>query len=377
MFLGGSSTFGGSTITQQLIKNLTGNDDVTVRRKVLEIFCALQFEEQYTKEEVMEWYLNTIFLGEGCAGVRSAARVYFGKDVSDLTTAECASLISITNNPSLYDPYINMERNRERQLIVLSEMLDQGYPPRRSTGRRWIREMIFTSADPGEEQFTCSNCGYRSTRGSFEHVEEDNLYQCPVCGTVVDIPADEDNGMYSYFTDTIIRDVCADLQKKTGLTEEVCMNMIKTGGYHIYATIDMDVQRLVDEVYQDLDRIPTTSSQQQLQSAIVVIDNATGDIVAMAGGVGGEGVLPGLEPGHHVHPPARLGHQAHLRLRPRHGGRRRQPGHGALRRPSLRQLSPELRPALYRQRLGAHRRQRLHEHHRQPGGGEDRYGLQL
>ena len=104
MFLGGSSTFGGSTITQQLIKNLTGNDDVTVRRKVLEIFCALQFEEQYTKEEVMEWYLNTIFLGEGCAGVRSAARVYFGKDVSDLTTAECASLISITNNPSLYDP---------------------------------------------------------------------------------------------------------------------------------------------------------------------------------------------------------------------------------------------------------------------------------
>ena len=286
MFLGGSSTFGGSTITQQLIKNLTGNDDVTVRRKVLEIFCALQFEEQYTKEEVMEWYLNTIYLGEGCAGVRSAARVYFGKDVSDLTTAECASLISITNNPSLYDPYINMERNRERQLIVLSEMLDQGYLTQEEYRQAVDQEMIFTSADPGEEQFTCSNCGYRSTRGSFEHVEEENLYQCPVCGTVVDIPADEDNGMYSYFTDTIIRDVCADLQKKTGLTEEVCMNMIKTGGYHIYATIDMDVQRLVDEVYQDLDRIPTTSSQQQLQSAIVVIDNATGDIVAMAGGVG-------------------------------------------------------------------------------------------
>lgn len=127
MFLGGGSTFGGSTITQQLIKNLTTEDDVTVRRKVLEIFRALQFEDRYTKEEVLEWYLNTIYLGEGCAGVQSAARTYFGKDVSKLTTAECASLISITNNPSLYDPYISMERNRKRQLIVLSEMHKQGY----------------------------------------------------------------------------------------------------------------------------------------------------------------------------------------------------------------------------------------------------------
>ena len=286
MFLGGGSTFGGSTITQQLIKNLTTEDDVTVRRKVLEIFRALQFEDRYTKEEVLEWYLNTIYLGEGCAGVQSAARTYFGKDVSKLTTAECASLISITNNPSLYDPYISMERNRKRQLIVLSEMHKQGYLTEEEYQAAVDQDMVFTSVSLSDELFTCTNCEFQGNRDSFEYVREDDVYQCPICGTVVDIPEDESSNVYSYFTDTIIRDVCADLERKTGYTETVCMNMIKTGGYHIYATIDMDVQKLVDDVYQNLDRIPTTDSQQQLQSAIVVIDNATGDIVAMAGGVG-------------------------------------------------------------------------------------------
>ena len=95
-FAGGSSSFGGSTITQQLIKNLSQEDEVTVDRKVQEIFRALEVEKRYTKSEIMEWYLNTIYLGEGCYGVQSAARVYFGKKVSDLTTAECASLIART-----------------------------------------------------------------------------------------------------------------------------------------------------------------------------------------------------------------------------------------------------------------------------------------
>lgn len=97
-FAGGDSSYGASTITQQLIKNLTHEDDVTVNRKVQEIFTALAAEKLYTKDEIMEWYLNTIYLGEGCFGVQSAARVYFGKDVSELTTAECASLIGITKD---------------------------------------------------------------------------------------------------------------------------------------------------------------------------------------------------------------------------------------------------------------------------------------
>ena len=101
MFFGGGSKFGGSTITQQLIKNLTGEDSVTVQRKVMEIFRAQQFEKVYDKDTIIEYYLNTIYLGRGCYGVKSAAAEYFGKELQNLSVAECASLISITNNPSL------------------------------------------------------------------------------------------------------------------------------------------------------------------------------------------------------------------------------------------------------------------------------------
>lgn len=287
MFLGSRSTFGGSTITQQLIKNLTQEDDVTVRRKVLEIFRALQFEERYTKEEVMEWYLNTIYLGENCYGVQTAARTYFGKDVTDLTAAECASIISITNNPSLYDPYISMERNRERQLTVLDEMNKQGYLTDEEYEEAVDQKMVFTSVYQKGELYTCPNCALVGSRSTFDHITEDgDYYQCPNCGAIVDIPPLETEEGYTYFEDTVIRDVCYDLMEKYGYTYDVCMQMIKTGGYHIYTTIDTDVQKLVDNVYQDLDKIPTTNSSQQPQSAIVVIENATGDIVAMAGGVG-------------------------------------------------------------------------------------------
>lgn len=98
MFLGKSEA-GGSTITQQFIKNATGEREVTVRRKLVEIYRALEFEKTHTKPQIMELYLNIIPLGENCRGVQSASRVYFGKDVKDLTLAECASLIGITNNP--------------------------------------------------------------------------------------------------------------------------------------------------------------------------------------------------------------------------------------------------------------------------------------
>ncbi|MGM9640033.1 MAG: transglycosylase domain-containing protein [Faecousia sp.] len=285
MFLGSRSTFGGSTITQQLIKNLTDEDDVTVRRKVQEIFRALRFEEHYDKEVVMEWYLNTIYLGENCYGVQTAARTYFGKDVKDLTAAECASLISITNNPSLYDPYISMERNRDRQVVVLEQMHEQGYLDDRQYQEALEQKMVFTSVSADAELYTCENCGLTSIRDSFEYNDTDQTYQCPTCSAYVDIP-EEEVDYYSYFEDTVIRDVCADMMEKYGYDEKVCMQMIKTGGFHIYTTIDMEVQKLVDQVYQNMDNIPTVDSMQQPQSAIVVMDNATGDIVAMAGGVG-------------------------------------------------------------------------------------------
>ena len=139
MFIGMRDTFGGSTITQQLLKNMTGDDDGTVNRKVREIFRALEFEKNYSKKDILELYLNYIYLGKNCYGVQTAAQFYFGKDVSELSTAECACLIAITNNPSKYGPYSlakvansegelwdSKQWNKYRQEVILGQMLEQG-----------------------------------------------------------------------------------------------------------------------------------------------------------------------------------------------------------------------------------------------------------
>ena len=246
MFLGRGEA-GGSTITQQLVKNITGRDEVTVRRKLVEIFSALELEKKYTKKQIMELYLNVIALGENCEGVESASQVYFGKSVSELDLAECAALIGITNNPSIYDPYINADKNKERQVIILDQMLEQKYITQEQHDTAVAEELVLHNAS-GE--------------------------------------ASGDEDYYSYFEDQVINDVVRDLSEKTGYDQTIVRKMLMTGGYKIYSTLNPDVQAAVEEVYQNLDNIPATASSQQLQSGIVIIDNKTGDVVAVAGGVG-------------------------------------------------------------------------------------------
>jgi len=248
MFLGSGSA-GGSTITQQLIKNITGEEQVTVRRKLVEIFRALEFEKSHTKTEILEDYMNIIYLGEKCYGVQSAAQVYFGKNVEDLDLAECASLIGITNNPSLYDPYINPDNNKERQQLILSEMLKQGK----------ITQAEYDAA--AAEKLVFQNASSETTDTG-------------------------DGEYYSYFVDQVIRDVVNDLCDKTGYDYDIVYKMVMTGGYSIYCTMNPDVQAAVDEIYENLNNVPKTASSQQLQSGIVIVDNESGDVVAVSGGVG-------------------------------------------------------------------------------------------
>lgn len=242
----GNKIYGASTITQQLIKNLTHEDEVTVRRKLVEIFRALEFEKKYSKDDILEWYLNIIPLGQRCYGVQAASMVYFGKNVEDLTLAECASLIGITNNPSMYDPYLNETANKERQVDILYTMQEQGY----------ISRSQYEQAK--NEELTFVNKSAESTTSDY----------------------------FSYFEDQVINEVVYDLMEKTGYEYGVTLRMLQTGGYKIYCTIDPEVQAKVDAVYEDLSNLPETASSQQLQSAIVITDNETGDVVAMAGGVG-------------------------------------------------------------------------------------------
>lgn len=285
MFIGGD-TFGGSTITQQLIKNLTGRDEVTVRRKLTEIFTALDLEEHHEKWEILEWYLNVIYLGEGAYGVKSAASVYFGKELNELTTKECACIMGITNNPYMFDPYLHPVANETRTQIILSQMLAQGMLTQAEYNKASAQELVFRNSS-AETSMTCSVCRYTDDEDEFEVSvsETEDRFICPACGT--DLGKVEHNyNYYTYFEDQIFRDVTRDLMEKYGYTESVASQMVTTGGFIIYSTIDLDVQAAVDSVYGNLENIPGTYSEQQLQSGIVVIDNSTGDIVAMCGGVG-------------------------------------------------------------------------------------------
>ena len=248
-----SNTFGGSTITQQLIKNLTEYDDVTVQRKLLEIFRALEFEKTYTKEEIMTWYLNEIYLGERCYGVGTAAKMYFGKDVSKLDLAECASLIGITNNPSLYDPYISersRERNLERARTILWEMYDQGY----------VTYEEYNAAVAETENM---------------HFEQSSDFERP-------------SVIWSWYAEAVRADVIADLAADRGISEATAEHLLYNGGYRIYSCVDMSIQNIIDSVYENRSNLPGSyrSSGQNLQSAIVIIDPDSGDIVGLSGGTG-------------------------------------------------------------------------------------------
>lgn len=309
MFVG-SGDAGGSTITQQLVKNMTGDNSVTVRRKVVEIFKAIDFERRYDKDVIMEWYLNLIYFGDRKNGVKSAAAHYFGKELQSLTTAECASLISITNNPSIFSPYSStftykgklmtgVERNHIRKENTLWEMRNQGYLTEAEYQASLAQELEFKSGIAFEDQMAyCENmtCNYRGIVSTL--VKDGDLYACPECDAKIDITENASQAVYSWFVDTVMEDVANVLAERDGIILDalpkdqqksyraVYTQLIQRAGYHIYTTLDMDVQNQVDAIYTNLEEIPETRGGQQLQSGIVVIDNRTGDIVAMAGGVG-------------------------------------------------------------------------------------------
>ena len=296
MFFGDDSV-GGSSITQQLIKNLLlfedeTADDVTVQRKVLEIFRALQLEKRYHKDTIMEMYLNCIYLGQGCRGVRSAAETYFGKELELLTTAECASLISITNSPTYYDPYQNFENNQRRKENVLWSMRENGWLEEEEYQAALAQELVLKAGVDEEDRLaSCENenCDYRGMVNTYK--KDGGVYYCPECNSKTSVQKDNSQSVYSYFGDTVLEDVAKMLAQQAGFqwnraTRDMMMQQIQKAGYHIYTTIDKKVQDQVDKIYTNLNEIPDTRGGQQLQSGMVIIDIRSGDIVAMAGGVG-------------------------------------------------------------------------------------------
>lgn len=256
LFVPFRATFGGSTITQQLIKNITKQDDITVQRKLLEIFQALELEKAYDKSEIMEYYLNVVYFGQGCYGIQTAAETYFGKNASELTLAEAASIAGITNLPGYYDPFVYPEHNKERQENILRQMYDQGY----------ISKTEYKEAVDQELNFV---------HGANEPYQQH---------------------IYSYYEEVVIDDVINDLVEQKGITRDAARMLVYNGGYQIYSCIDPQIQNCVDSIYSDYANLPKANRNtgKDLQSGIVIMDQRTGEIKALCGGCGEKTINFGL-----------------------------------------------------------------------------------
>lgn len=213
---GGHFTEGASTITQQLIKNNVFPDFVSedtfaekVERKIQEQFLALNIEKQMSKNEILESYMNTINLGEGCLGVQAAAKRYFNKDVSELNLSESAVIASITQNPTAYNPVLYPDENKVRRDKVLGNMMEQGY---------------------------------------INQKECDEAIADDVYARIQDINAhDTTDSPYSYFVDALSDQIIDDLQSNLGYTEAQAYNALYSGGLTVYSTQDLELQKICDE----------------------------------------------------------------------------------------------------------------------------------
>lgn len=234
---------GASTITQQLVKNLTGDKDVKVSRKIKEMIRALSLERQISKEQILELYLNTIYLSQGCYGVGSASLTYFGKPVSELNIAESALLSGITQTPALYDPFLNLENSKQKQSLVLGKMYELGKISKEEYDEALAYELKFNEKKSNSSE-------------------------------------------QSYFTDQVIEDVLKDLKDQLGYSQAVATKMLYTGGLQIYCTMDPNVQNAMDKVFEDSSNFPRAKGEVVPESAMVVIDTTTGAVKGIVGGRG-------------------------------------------------------------------------------------------
>lgn len=247
------SSFGGSTINQQLVKNITGYDDTTAKRKIIEIIRAIDMDRKMSKTQILELYLNTIYLSQGCNGVETASNKYFGKSVSDLTLAESASIAGITQYPTKYDPILNPESNKTKQELVLAKMLEL--------------EMI--------------------TQEEYDEAVAEEL-------NIQNNDTDDALVTQSYYTDHVIEEVIPILQKELAINKTMATQMIYRGGLQIYTTVEPKIQKAIDTVYSDPSKTIKYDEENPIQAAIVVMDPYTGQIKGIGGGLGKKNSERGL-----------------------------------------------------------------------------------
>ena len=249
---GGSATHGGSTITQQTVKLISGQDEHSTSRKVQEWFSAMQLEQNLTKDEILELYINLAPMGNNYVGIQSAAMNYFGKNASELTLPECALIAGLPKSPSYYNPLRETgRRNAQRRMrTILGKMYDQGY----------------ITKDEYEEAL--------NTELHFRQRNTDK-------GTTIN----------SYFCEYAISEVIGDLAAARKITRQFASSLVYNRGYHIYTTLEPETQAIVDEAFTNRSLFQSKPDKiadypEKPNGSMVVINNSTGAIAAMAGGYG-------------------------------------------------------------------------------------------
>ncbi|RUL52145.1 transglycosylase domain-containing protein [Lysinibacillus antri] len=235
--MSGEIVAGGSTITQQLAKNVFLTQERTYTRKFKELILTKKIEQTYSKDEIMERYLNQIYFGEGAWGIQRASQTYFGKDVNELTLGESAMLAGLIKAPSILSPFKDMDKSVERRDLVLSLMEKEGYISQNDVEKAKEQSMVLEGKK-----------------------------------------TDDYKGKYPYYVDHIIEEAI----KKYNLTE----NEVLSGGLHIYTELNPTIQNAVEQVYRDDEMFPEGQPDQLIQSGAIFIDPSTGGISALVGGRG-------------------------------------------------------------------------------------------
>ena len=233
--LSGREVQGGSTITQQLAKNAFLTQERSIIRKIKEAFIAKELEHKYTKDEILTMYLNQIYFGQGAYGIESASLYYFGKHVQNLDIAEAATLAAIPKSPNYYNPFENPKESKNRQELVIDQMVKYGFISADSAAKAKAKKMVYSTS----------------------HKQQNNPR--------------------GYFFDMIIQKVI----------QEVGADALYKGGLKIYTTLDMDMQKAAEKAMHHLPNYYTDNKKlTQPQMALAAVDPKTGYVKAMIGGRG-------------------------------------------------------------------------------------------
>lgn len=286
-FFSNGDSGGGSTITQQLIKNLTGDKEVSWERKLREIFRALSLEEKYTKIDILESYLNQIWFNGMVYGVGAASEYYFGKDVSDINIGEAAVLAGMIRNPSKMSPYYDLARSKQQQNYSLRCMYEQGMITTKEYEDYRLNRIQVHFAKPvyGDDY------GYIDERTLTDSTDDSDLD-----AEVQDKPyrAYKWNGDYEvsqdWYVDAAIDQVINDFADLKGITYTSAKNELYNGGYKIYINENMKLQKILEEKYRDPYTVlsyynENAAEKDLIQSAFIVMDY-TGTVQAVVGGLG-------------------------------------------------------------------------------------------